>query len=576
LHELHPVWVLNALVLAVAAALYAGPVHRLAPLARPHLPWWLIALAFAAAERCVVHLHFRRGAHSFSLGDIPLVFGLIFCSAGGVVIACLLGSAVVLRFDRRLPPIKFIFNVGQFSLATCIAVLVVHALAPVGAGVEPLTWIAALVATQAGGLVTVLLIASAISLSEGLVRVRTIAQMFAIDAAVTMSNSSLGLCGVVMTATDARALPLLALPMGTLFVAYRAYLSEQERHKQVDFVHEANRTIAGSRDVARALEALLARSLETFRAESAEVILFGSDEQPSRRTLLGPGSHRELMQPIDREVADEIRALVGEHTGATLLEPPFGGPRLDRHMQSHGVTQAIIAPLPGEERVIGTIMLANRLGVVRSFDRDDLRLLDTLASNASVALQHDRLELAVQQLSIAQDRLHHEAHHDPLTQLANRASFAEQVKHALVERPLEVALLFIDLDNFKTVNDTLGHGAGDELLVSVASRLQASVRDGDVVGRLGGDEFVVMVRAGADIEAAAVAVAQRIVDSCVIEVGTGATTVAVHASVGVATCQAHDTSAQQLIDDADVAMYSAKMDGKGRFEVFDPSMRSAA
>lgn len=100
--------------------------------------WWLVAIAFALAERCVVHLHFGRGAHSFSLGDIPLVFGLIFCSANGVVLGCLLGSGLALLFDRRLPTVKFMFNVAQFALHACIAVLVIHAIAPAnGALLEP-------------------------------------------------------------------------------------------------------------------------------------------------------------------------------------------------------------------------------------------------------------------------------------------------------------------------------------------------------------------------------------------------------------------------------------------------------
>ncbi|MGA2925678.1 MAG: hypothetical protein ABSG43_06720 [Solirubrobacteraceae bacterium] len=101
--EMDRVWVLSALTLAGAAALYAGPVRGLAPLARPHLPWWLLAVAFAAGESAAVHLHFRRGAQTFSLGDFPLVFGLIFCSGRGVVVACLLGSGVALRIDRKLP-----------------------------------------------------------------------------------------------------------------------------------------------------------------------------------------------------------------------------------------------------------------------------------------------------------------------------------------------------------------------------------------------------------------------------------------------------------------------------------------
>src|SRR5205807_5618955 len=171
--EVHPVWGLNVVVLAVAGALFFGPVQGLHPVASLHLPWWLVAISFAVGERCVVHVHFRRGAHSFSLGDIPLVFGLLFCSANGVVLGCLLGSALILLAERRVPAIKFVFNLAQFALATCIAVLVVHALAPVGDQVGPQTWFAVLLATQAGGLVTVLLIACAISLSEGLVAPRT-------------------------------------------------------------------------------------------------------------------------------------------------------------------------------------------------------------------------------------------------------------------------------------------------------------------------------------------------------------------------------------------------------------------
>jgi hypothetical protein len=290
--RLHPVWALNVAVIAAAAALYAGPVHGLSPLAHPHLPWWAIAVAFAIAERCVVHLHFRRGAHSFSLGDIPLVFGLIFCSADAFVVGCLLGCGLVLLFDRRLPPVKFVFNMGQLALHACIALLVVHALAPVAGTVDTRTWVSALIATQVSALVGSSLILAAISLSEGMVSARTLVHMLSMDLVVTTSNASLGLCGAVITVADPHALPLLLIPSATLFAAYRAYLSERERHKRLEFLYEANRTLARSREIADALEGLLMRSLEAFRAEMAEIILFGSEENPSLRTLVGPGSYR--------------------------------------------------------------------------------------------------------------------------------------------------------------------------------------------------------------------------------------------------------------------------------------------
>ncbi|MGH2886859.1 MAG: GAF domain-containing protein, partial [Solirubrobacteraceae bacterium] len=409
--HVHPVWGLNLLLIVAAAALFAGPVHGLQPLAHPHLPWWSMAIAFAIAERCVVHLHFRRGAHSFSLGDIPLVFGLIFCSSDAFVVGSLLGIAIVMLFDRRLPPVKFVFNISQLAVHACVAILIMHALAPVSDDVGQRTWVAALIATQASGFLTVALIATAISLSEGLVKLRTVVHMLSMDLVVTLSNASLGLCGAVIAAADARALPLLAVPSLTLFAAYRAYLSERERHRRLEFLYEANRTLARSREIADALEGLLIRSLEAFRAEVAEIILFGSEENPSLRTLVGPGSHRELMEPVDSDVADAMRELLERSGGSAItLDSPFGGARLQRYLEARGVTHAIVAPLPGEERVIGAIMLANRFGVVRSFGHDDLRLLDTLAGNASVALQYDRLEQAVTQLSVLQEQLHHQAY----------------------------------------------------------------------------------------------------------------------------------------------------------------------
>jgi diguanylate cyclase (GGDEF)-like protein len=574
--QLHPVWVLNALVLAVAGVLYFGPVQGLPAPTSLHLPWWLLALAFAAAERCVVHMHFRRGAHSFSLGDIPMVFGLLFCSASGVVLASLIGSAVILLLDRRLPPIKFVFNVAQFSVTTCIAVLMLHAVAPANGSLGPQMWIAVLVAKQAAGLLTVFLIAAAISLAEEPVRPGVIVHMFWMDAMVTLSNSTLGLCGAVLAYKDPTALPLLVVPSLTLYAAYRAYGSERERHKRLEFLYEANRTLVHSREIANALEGLLVRSLDAFRAEMAEIILFGSDQNPSLRTLLGPGTFRELMEPVDSEVADEMRALLETSaTGAFTLNPPFGRPRLQQYLEARGVTHAMIAPLPGEERVIGAIMLANRFGVVRSFDREDLRLLDTLANNASVALQYDRLEQAVLQLSVLQEQLHHQAYHDPLTGLANRTLFTDKVREMLNGSRGEVAVLFIDLDDFKTVNDSLGHAAGDELLISVASRLRSCLRPEDVVARLGGDEFAVMVEDGRDAEEAAVAVSRRIMDAFVMPLTVGSESVAVYVSVGIATGAGRDASAEELIRDADVAMYKAKSVGKNRFQVFHPSMGAA-
>ncbi len=569
----NPVWWLNALIAAVALALFYWPANDFDAL-YGNLPWWVLALGFFLGERLVVHVHFRRSAHSFSLGDVPLVFGLLFASSADLVVGALVGTAVTLMLDRKLPPIKLVFNLAQFTLAACVAVLVVHDIVSMDAAMGPRLWIAVFLATQASAIVTVLLIGSAIGLSEGGLRLRTLLQMLTMDFAVTTTNTSLALAGAIIVSTDARAIPLLIVPATTVFLAYRAYLLERQRHERLEFLYEATRTLARSPEIVLALEGLLARSLEAFRAEVAEIVLFSSDGSPPLRTTLGPGDYKEVMQPIDQQIADELRGLVSSETPAVRLERPFESEQLRRYLDSKLVADSMIAMLPGEKRVIGTIMLANRFGVIQSFNDDDLKLFETLANNASVALQYDRLEQAVLQLRELQEQLHHQAFHDPLTDLANRSLFINQVRDALEERTGNVGVLFVDVDDFKTVNDSLGHGAGDELLVAVAGRLRDCLRPSDAIARLGGDEFAVMVLGEDQSLDAAVAVAERIMRAFQVPVPVGDELIYVHLSIGIATTR-HSRRADELIRDADLAMYRAKETGKKRFELFEPEMRDA-
>ena len=237
----------------------------------------------------------------------------------------------------------------------------------------------------------------------------------------------------------------------------------------------------------------------------------------------------------------------------------------------------MLGVLRGEDRVIGTIMLANRYGLARGFTEADRALFETLAANASAALQYDRLEQAVSELRDLQDQLQHQAHHDPLTGLANRALFSQRVREALeADAEGKVAVMFIDLDDFKGVNDTLGHAIGDELLRGVASRLVRSVRRDDVVARLGGDEFAVLVapRRGRRARRGR---ARRAHAAGVPDAGRRRREAAQRQPLDRHRRRASSarTHAEELLRDADVAMYEAKEGGKRRFAVFTPAMRDS-
>ena len=573
LAAVHPVWWLNVAIWTAAIALFAGPVNGLPPLHEPHIAWWWLALGFLIGERCVVHLEFSRNAHSFSLGDVPLVFGLVLATGGDLVIAAVIGPALTLLLDRRLPPIKLVFNLGQFALSVCLATIICYWLAPVGTGWGPQIAIAVIVGAQVSATTCVALIGAAISLSEGWLGIRQLGRMFATDLTVTVTNSSLGLVAALIVSTEPWALPLLVVPLLTVFLAYRAYVTERKRGERLEFLYEANRTLSRSPEIAEALEGLLARSLDAFRAERAEIILWTPDKPPLRTTL-GPDDHKEVMAEVDPAVAIDLQSLVSnDRPVVTLPDAAYGG-AISGYLAERGVQKAMLAMLPGEDRVIGTLMLSNRYGVVRDFSADDLKLFETLANNASVALQYDRLEQAIARLKDLQHQLRHQAFHDSLTDLPNRALFISSVRDALHTAPEELAVLFIDVDDFKTVNDTLGHAVGDELLVGVADRLRSCVRPQDEIARLGGDEFAVRLHDANDAEGAAESVAKRIMEAFQLPIEAGGELLSIRLSVGIASARQGASDEDELIRHADMAMYQAKMAGKACFERFDPEAQA--
>jgi diguanylate cyclase (GGDEF)-like protein len=479
-----------------------------------------------------------------------------------------LGTTIAL-LARRLPLIKFVFNVAQFLVAVSLGAVLIHLVAGPDPSFGPRVWLGAMLGLQAGGIVTVLLLAAVISIADGRMSLVELRQMFGMDLFVTAANTSLALIAAMILIADPVGLPILLVPVLIGFAGYRAYVREHERHKKVEFLYQANRSLAESPEVAIAVEGLLERAREAFRAEHAEVIFFGQDDTPPLRTRLGV-SDRANLEPVDAHAATQLRALA--EGGPVAFARPLPDPVL-RLAGDREIRNAMAAVLRGKDRVIGTILLANRVGLTRGFGDDDLALFETLAANASAALQFDRLEQAVIELRDLQHRLHHQAYHDPLTGLANRALFTQEVAAAL--QAGDAAVLFIDLDDFKGVNDTLGHAVGDQLLSAAGARITRAAREQDLVARLGGDEFAVLVRAADDIDTAAAQAAERVIAAFEAAVSIDGRLLPAHLSVGVATCRHSGRTTADLLRDADVAMYEAKAAGKGRFAVFTPAMRDA-
>jgi diguanylate cyclase len=187
------------------------------------------------------------------------------------------------------------------------------------------------------------------------------------------------------------------------------------------------------------------------------------------------------------------------------------------------------------------------------------------------------LERDVAARRVLEAKLSYQAFHDPLTGLANRRQFVERAEAALKarQRPGSLAALFLDLDDFKTVNDSMGHAAGDEMLVSVGERIRSGIRDTDMAARLGGDEFGILLTDIPDASFAST-VSSRLLALLEAPVDVAGTPVTVGASIGIAVDTPGMTDVDDLLGDADVAMYQAKAKGKGRHQVFSPEAVAAA
>jgi diguanylate cyclase (GGDEF)-like protein len=571
------VWLFTLLLGAVTAALALVIVPVAAPVAAPIvLPVWLLVAGFYLAEAKVIHLHIGRSAHSFSMSEIPLVAGLFLVSPPVFIVARVVGSGLALVFSRRQLGVKLAFNLVQFSLASVISVGIVHLAVAPGRAFGPAVWVAVLLVALVENVIGVLSVSTAISLAEGTAQYRRIPEMLRIGIVVSLTNASLALMGLTVLWANPESVWLFVLPTLTAALAYRAYISERQQHQSIELLYESTRILQRSPQLDTALISLLDHARKMFRADIAEIRLLPRHEGDDiLRCQVGPGDAIEVMQPMGPAVDDPILIdAVTERQGRLVDLPSTDEPDGSGRRR---VRKALVAPLLGESTLVGTILVSDPLSDISTFEPEDLKLFETLANHTAIALENGRLEQSLEQLGRLKEELHHQASHDPLTGLANRSLFTQVVASRLEARDpggMVPIVLFVDLDDFKLVNDSLGHAAGDALLIAVGDRLHSVLRASDLAARLGGDEFAVLLRDTPDMKAA-MRVANRLTAVMGPFFQIEGRDINVRASVGVAAGRPGVDTAGDLLRNADVAMYSAKARGKGRVVVFESSMHEA-
>jgi diguanylate cyclase (GGDEF)-like protein len=543
-----PVWLLTLVMAVAAAALTVPYLPASGPgLVVPEARWWLLLLLFAVAEVFVIHLPVMDSSHSLSLREIPAVTGLTFLSGTEYTSAYVLGASLALILWWRQRGLKLAFNAAMFALEASVGLMTYTAVLGGGEPSEPRGWVAALVAVLVTDLLSAAAVTTAISVTDHRFDDGVLREALRSGLPGAVINTCVAVLVVVLIVNQPSALVLLAVMVLILGLAYRVYVSVVTRYARLELLYRFVGSTGHTTDLDGVVEAVLVEAAGLLRASEAELIVASPDDGASRAVSRNGVLTRSTVTSADLTGAWWAPALDGTPV-LRAAEVGSRGSAVSAVVGAH--RDGLAVPVPLNQDVRATLLVLDRTFEQETFDGEDLRLLVTLAGHAAVTL--DKAHLVDRLVRLA-DQREHEANHDALTDLPNRRRFQMFVR-AAVAAGRGGAVLLIDLDDFKDVNDTLGHDAGDALLKVTARRLE-EYRRGDVA-RLGGDEFAVLLGEVSPDEAMRHA---RVLRQVISEpVAMRDISVIATASIGVAPLPTDPAHADQTLTWADVAMYAAK------------------
>ena len=332
-------------------------------------------------------------------------------------------------------------------------------------------------------------------------------------------------------------------------------------------ISKLSQAIYGSENLQSLLNSVCITMVRDFKASKAQIYQYASPSTFSPVIAWEQNNNglESVPQISSAMIAESVGLWSIKHKETAFL--PRGtndsreSARVHELRQSLAIGSTVCVPLVHNHQAWGVLFIHRRLSQL-DFSKSDINLFKIIGNQTSVALhRHDLLE-----------RIQHQAYHDNLTDLPNRFAFESQLQQRIEVQPDRcLAILFIDLDGFKGVNDRLGHRAGDRLLQSVARRFNKCLRSQDTLARLGGDEFAAMLEyEPADGEA--LACAYRLIHCIGGSIMLDGASVEIGASIGISYYPEHAIGPAELLRNADIAMYTAKSAGKGTASEFDPEM----
>lgn len=563
--------ILYSLLLAGAGVLlWVLDVRQLAPIRTPHMlgPGWfdfgLLVVSFAVARLLVVRIY--HGSHVLytGLGEVPLVAALIFAPPRLVPFAAL-GGTLIWGLARRMPAVKLTYNAGVFFLSGVGAEVIYRLLLGTHRPLGLLGAASALVAVLAVDVLGASSGRIVVRLASGSAPPYTQLSDYLVLRGAELAAIALGLVDAYVLWVEPLSIIFVGLLIVVFFLMFRSEGRLRAKYANLESLYGFMRRLAGQVDQDALIESALGDAARLLRAERATLFL-----------RLGPRRLGVVEVHPGGPVTRDVRPLEEEGWLRPVLEDgrSLSLPRNTRERDGrvallrHRARDLLAVPLVASEEVgeviEGALVVADRQDRESTFDRADLAVFRALADHTAIALRSARLLEALQRESLERE---FRALHDPLTGLPNRYLFLQEVGSITsVDPGRAVAVLLLDLDRFREVNDTLGHANGDLLLQEVANRLTRAVADQGVVARLGGDEFAACLPAVAQ---SGTELAERLLRGLSAPFELEDLPLEMGASIGIALFPFHGEDPALLLRRAEMAMYSAKSEQR-RIAMFAP------
>jgi diguanylate cyclase (GGDEF)-like protein len=502
----------------------------------------VVAALFGLFEYTVFNVQFRREGISFSLSEVPLGFALVFLPLWPAMLARLLLTVPVLVLARRQTTYKLLFNISSFIFETSLAFLIFRNLLELWGESSAVLISALVLSTLAVSVLTSVLISIAISRFEGETWQRISSELRATWWMYTV-NSVLAAMTVGLALIEPALALFAVLPAAGMWHVLQSFGELGQELRDLDAVHGFAGRIGGTLDVEEIGDVAVDEVVRLTRGVGAALVRFSPDGPVVHST--GRVGVRLPSSPDDPGWRD----LLAHGTVQNLDPGQLRRLGIDADPATPGL---LISPVLDDGTTFAVLVVVDR-DILARFDDDDVARVQHITEQLAVSLRRGMLH----------ERIEFEARHDALTGLPGRTLFESLAADVVRNPPTDgvACVLMLDLDRFKEVNDTLGHHAGDDLLVQFSQRMSKLLEPDDVLARLAGDEFAILCHRAS--HEAAVEFARMCTRVGSQPVTLDGLEIVVTVSVGVAQITSVDVDALQPMRRADIAMYNAKWQRTG-------------